>query len=258
MASEHDLELVARISGGDASGVVLADDPDGVAAAAAPVDGVVRVDVEDLAAAIAAAQVGLAERVVARARQAEQAQVVAVTAPSDPAAGGGGPERHADEDRHAIRFSLAILVPALAGGIAVYVADGLVLAPLLPALALALLAFVVLVHRRGAAPPSSAARTPEPADPGTTAESDVALGDGPAVRSAEAHLRRQQASWKLAWWERGQPVPALPGWSAGRTTDPAITLVSVDAAGSLDADAHGAMTASAAAAVRVVVLQARS
>ncbi len=251
MASEHDLDLVARISGGDASGLLLADDPAGVAAAAAPVDGVVRVDVEDLAAAIAAAQVGLAERVVARARRAEQELVAGSTAPPDQGTGGDAPAHHADADRHAIRFSLAILVPALAGGIAVYLADGLLLAPVLPALALALVAGVVLVHRRGADAPSSAAPAPEDADLRAVA------GDGPTVRAAEAHLRRQQASWKLAWWEREQPVPNLPAWSAGRATDPAITLVSVDAAGSLDADAHAAMTASTPAAVRVAVLQAR-
>lgn len=253
MASEHDLELVARISAGDASGLLVADDPAGVAAATAPVDRVVRVDVDDLAAAIAAAQVGLAERVVARARRAEQELVTAVTLPvSGPMVGGDGPARHADGDRHAIRFSLAILVPALAGGIAVYLADGLLLAPALPALALALVAGVVLVHRRGAEAPSSAAAAAEDAAPVA-----VAVGDGPAVRAAEAHLRRQQANWKLAWWEREQPVPDLPAWSAGRATDPAITLVSVDAAGSLDAGAHDAMTAATPAAVRVAVLQAR-
>ncbi|MCO8128042.1 hypothetical protein NHL50_12580 [Acidimicrobiia bacterium EGI L10123] len=253
MASEHDLDLVARISAGDASGLLLADDPAEVAAAAAPVDGVVRVDVEDLAAAIAAARVGLAERVVARARRAEQELVAGVTAPSDPGTGGDGPAHHADADRHAIRFSVAILVPALAGGIAVYLADGLLLAPALPAVGLALVVGVVLAHRRGAAPPPSAALAPEHADPGA-----VVVGDGPAVRAAEAHLRRQQAGWKLAWWERGQPVPDLPAWSAGRATDPAITLVSVDVAGSLDADAHAAMTAATPAPVRVAVLQPRS
>jgi hypothetical protein len=238
MASEHDRGLVARITSGDARGVLDA---------AGRAEGTVVVD--DLAGAIAAARVRMAEVLVARARRAEADQL-AVT-PRDPSAAahpasGDGP----DDDRQAVRFSLAVLVPALAGGTAVYVADGLLLAVVLPAVALAALGMVVLRHRRPPTPDPGAT----PADPPTAA---VEVGDGPAVRAAEAHLRRQQAAWKLVWWEREEPVPDLASWSARLEATAPITLVSVDAAGRLDADAHAAMTAAAPAAVRVVVLQAR-
>ena len=246
MASQHDRELVARITAGDARGVLTADDPAAVLDAAGGAEGTVAVD--DLAGAIAAARVRLAEVVVARARRAEAELLAAVTPRGASAADHPGPEDGRDDDRQAVRFSLAVLLPALAGGTAVYVADGLLLAVLLPAVALAALGVIVLRHRRPAAPGAT------PADPLAVT---AAVGDGPAVRAAEAHLRRQQAAWKLVWWERGEPVPDLASWSPRLAATAPITLVSVDGAGRLDADAHAAMTAAAPAAIRVVVLQAR-
>jgi hypothetical protein len=246
MDSEHDRELVARITAGDARGVLTADDPVAVLAAAGRVEGTVAVG--DLAGAIAAARVRLAEVVVARARRAEADQLAAVTPRAPSAADHPGPEDGREDDRQAVRFSLAVLLPALAGGTAVYVADGLLLAVVLPAAALAALGVVVLRHRRHPDPGAT------PAGPPTVT---VEVADGPAVRAAEAHLRRQQAAWKLVWWEREEPVPDLASWSPRLAATAPITLVSVDAAGRLDADAHAAMTAAAPAAVRVVVLQAR-
>jgi hypothetical protein len=251
MASEHDRELVARITAGEARGVLTADDPPAVLAAAGRIDGTVAVDGDDLTGAIAAARVRLAELVVDRARRAEAEQVAAVTPRGPAPTGAAGPEDGRDEDRQAVRFSLAVLLPALVGGAAVYAVDGMLLAVVLPAVALAALGVVVLVHRRPTASDPGAVL----ADPSAVT---VEVGDGPAVRAAEAHLRRQQAAWKLVWWEREEPVPDLATWSPRLAATAPITLVSVDVAGGLDAETHAAMTATAPAAVRVVVVQPRS
>ncbi|HSP04144.1 MAG TPA: hypothetical protein VLR27_11610 [Acidimicrobiales bacterium] len=248
MASEHDRELVARITAGDVRGLLTADDPAAVLDAAGRTEGTVAVD--DLAGGIAAARVRLAEVVVARARRAEADQLAAVAPRAPSAADHATPADGRDDDRQAVRFSLAVLLPALVGGAAVYVADGLLLAVVLPAVALAALGVVVLRHRRLPTSDPGATETDPPTVP-------VEVGDGPAVRAAEAHLRRQQAAWKLVWWEREEPVPDLASWSPRLAATAPITLVSVDVAGRLDADAHAAMTAAAPAAIRVVVLQAR-
>jgi len=250
MASEHDLALVDRIRAGTASGVLAADDPEQVAHAASGAAGaVVAVDVGDLDAAVAAARVRLAEQVVARARRAE----LGGGAASGPAGAVRAPAGARDADRQAVRFALVILVLALAGGVAVFLADGLVLAPALPAVALVALGGVVLAHRR------PAAAEPEPvgvvAD--VPAHAAVDVDAAPAVRAAEAHLRRQRAAWKLVWWERSAPVPDLDDWTRQLGPTVPITLVSVDGAGRFDAGAHAATTTAAPASVRVVVLQAR-
>lgn len=252
MVSEHDRELVTRITAGDVRGVLGADDPAAVLAAVGSVDGTVAVDVGDLPGAIAVARVRLAEVVVARARRAEDAALTTLTPPTSSAVGDLGPEDGCDDDRHAVRFSLAILVPALAGGIAVYLANGLLLAPALPAVALAAVGIVVGTNRRPATPVPG--EGPVPTDP---APATAAVRDGPAVRAAEAHLRRQHATWKLVWWEREEPVPDLASWSPRLAATAPITLVSVDAAGRLDAEAYAEVTATAPVAVRLVVLQAR-
>jgi hypothetical protein len=252
MASEHDLALVDRIRAGTASGVLAADDPEQVAHAASGAAGaVVAVDVGDLDAAVAAARVRLAEQVVARARRAE----LGGGAASGPAGAVRAPAGARDADRQAVRFALVILVLALAGGVAVFLADGLVLAPALPAVALVALGGVVLAHRR------PAAAEPEPEPVGVAADvpahAAVDVDAAPAVRAAEAHLRRQRAAWKLVWWERSGSVPDLDDWSRRLGPTVPITLVSVDGAGRFDAGAHAATTTAAPASVRVVVLQAR-
>ena len=80
----------------------------------------------------------------------------------------------------------------------------------------------------------------------------------PTVRAAEAHLRRQQAAWKVAWWERDEAAPDLDDWSLRLPAGGPITLVTVDAGAGVDDAAHAEMTAAAPAAVRVVVLQPRA
>lgn len=80
----------------------------------------------------------------------------------------------------------------------------------------------------------------------------------PTVRTAEAHLRRQQAAWKVAWWEREEAAPQLDEWSLRLPSGGPITLVTVDPGANVDHAAHAEMTAAAPAAVRVVVLQPRA
>lgn len=237
-------DLVGAVRDGAASGVFEVEDPAAVAAELAGRSGVAVVDERELPAAVAAAQVGLAALLVERARAAEAA-VVAPIRPPVP-----GRDDEADADRQAVRFALVILLLALPAGVAVHVVDGTWLASALPAAALLALGVVVLLHRRRGGPASADVEDgplPQPA-----------VDDSPAVRAAEAHLRRQQAAWKLAWWERGEPVPELGRWSAASGVDGAVTLVVVDHEGRLDEGAHATMTASAPAAVRVVVLRARS
>jgi hypothetical protein len=255
MASEHDLALVDRIRAGTASGVLAADDPEQVAHAVSGAGGVVvAVDVGDLDAAVAAARVRLAELVVARARRAELGGGAASRpGASGPAGAAGAPAGARDADRQAVRFAFVILVLALAGGVAVFLADGLVLAPALPAVALVALGGVVLAHRR----PAAAEPEPVGVAADVPAHAAVDVDAAPAVRAAEAHLRRQRAAWKLVWWERSAPVPDLDDWTRQLGPTVPITLVSVDGAGRFDAGAHAATTTAAPASVRVVVLQAR-
>lgn len=253
MASEHDRELAARIADGSADGVLVADDPAAVLEAVAPVEGAVAVDGAELPAAIAAARVRLAEVLVARARRAERALLADVAAPAPPtSSGGSAPGSAHEEDRRSVRFSLAILLPALAGGIAVYVIDGLVVAVAAPAVALVVLGVVVLAHRR----PTADAQA-EHADRDAPAATTDGVADGPAVRAAEAHLRRQQAAWKLLWWELEEQVPDLASWSPALRATVPITLVTVDGSGGEGDGACAPTTVTAPAAVRVVVLQPR-
>lgn len=253
MTSEHDADLIGRIGAGRAAGVLVADDPVAVAEALVGHDGTLRVDVDDLPAALAGAQVRLAEVVLARARRAEATLLTGGAARRPGPRTDEGEEDDRVADRHAIRFSLAILVPALAGGIAVHLADDFLLAPALPAAALVLVAAVALTHRGGRdVPPAGTA--PASGDPSPGADD---VGAGPVVRAAEAHLRRRQADWKVLWWERQAPVPDPAAWSPPSEPGVPITLVSVDADRRLDARAHAAMTATVPAAVRVVALQAR-
>lgn len=85
----------------------------------------------------------------------------------------------------------------------------------------------------------------------------TAPAGSPAVLAAEAHLRRALAGWKLHWWQRDEPVPELDAWSVRLPAGIPLTLVSVDPYGAVDAAAVASMTATAPAAVRVVVLQPR-
>ncbi|MFP5320774.1 MAG: hypothetical protein ACLGIC_02900, partial [Acidimicrobiia bacterium] len=82
----------------------------------------------------------------------------------------------------------------------------------------------------------------------------------PAVRAAEAHLRRQQAAWKLAWWERGLRPVDVATWVGRRDEDAGAapaTLVVVDDEGEVDEPLVATMTAALPAAVRVVVVRSR-
>lgn len=84
----------------------------------------------------------------------------------------------------------------------------------------------------------------------------TAPAGSPAVLAAEAHLRRALAGWKLHWWQRDEPVPELDA-SVRLPAGLPLTLVSVDLDGEVDAAALASMTATAPAAVRLVVLQPR-
>lgn len=280
MPSGHDEDLVARLRAGSGSFRAEADDPVGVAAALVASAGAELVDVADLIAAepsgpvvadrprsngprpaggegdelaVLARRVCEAEEVVAGAVAFEQARAArlaearsvaaASTAADDEAAAG------ARADHQAVRFALVVLVLAQLGGIAVFVAAGDLLAVVVPAVALVGLASVVAFHQRPAptSPPApSPAREHEP-EPGT----DVTAS--PAVRAAQAHLRRQQAAWKVAWWDRQQPVPDPTGWGIGGVR----TVVCVDRDGALDERAYATMTAGLPAVIRVVVLVPR-
>lgn len=260
MTSRRDRSLVARIGAGSATGVLDVDDPDAVAAAVCAQPGAVAVDVRDLAPCAAAARVRLAELVVDRARQAER-RLAERRLADDPAwrpAEDAEPEDDPDADRQAVGFALVVLLLALPAGIAVYVVDGILLAPTLPAAALIGLGAVVLAHRRPVEPAPGGVATASGIGRADDDEHPLAgLDDSPAVRAAEAHLRRQLAAWKMSWWERDEAVPDLPGWAAAMPAGPPITLVAVDPDRRMDAGAHATMTAAAPAAVRVVVLQAR-
>jgi hypothetical protein len=248
MTSDRDRDLVEGIRTGRALGVVVADDPGAVVAAVTHDVGTVLVDAVELACAVAGARVRIAELLVARARQAES------RAPVGPAGIGTQPDAskldQASADRQAVRFALVILLLALPAGVAVYLADGLVLAPALPAAALVALGVVVLVHRQPSRPQVGAPVGPEPDGPPLDVEAS------PTVRTARAHLRRQEAAWKVAWWERDLAVPELDAWSLHLPVAAPITLVAIGGRSELDDGAVAAMTAAGPDAVRVVVLRA--
>ncbi len=231
-------DVVGAVRSGTASGVFEVEDPEAVAAQLAGQPGVIVATPADLAEAVARAKVGLAAVLVERARQAESAVAIAADAGADA-------EHEVDADWQAVRFALLILLFALPAGLLVYAVDGMVLAAALPAAALVALGVVVFVHRplvRPAPPARAEAVAPDVAVP---------VDEAPAVRAAEAHLRRQQAGWKVTWWERGEPVPQ----GAGGGPAPG-TLVVVDPDGVSDETAHA--TTTLAGAVRVVVLRART
>jgi hypothetical protein len=276
---EHDRELVERMRRHPTSAVVEADQPEAVAGAligsgarALP-PAVVPVWLgeaellRDRAEAVLAA-----ERVVAGAvahERARRAQLLACPsaaedgpAPTpDAEAQPGDDDPHADRD--AVRFALVILAAAQVGGIAVYVADGLLLAAALPAAAILGVVGVALAHRPGPAdrrtpgsvPPD---REPSPTDTGHPAGARAGEPGGPppAVRAAEAHLRRQQAAWKLAWWERELPPAQVGDWLDAGGRAPA-TLVVVDPAGEVAPDVFTAMAAALPASVRVFLVRGR-
>lgn len=248
MTSDRDRDLVEGIRTGRALGVVAADDPGAIIAAVTHDVGIVLVDAVELACAVAGARVRIAELLVSRARQAEERAAVA------PAGVRAQPDRgeldQASADRQAVRFALVILLLALPAGVAVYLADGLVLAPALPAAALVALGVVVVVHRQPSRPQVGAPVEAEPGGPPLDVEAS------PTVRTARAHLRRQEAAWKVAWWERDLAVPELDAWSLRLPVAAPITLVAIDGHGELGDDAVAAMTAAAPDAVRVVVLRA--
>lgn len=240
-------DVVGAVRDASASGVFRVEDPQAVADELVGGAGVAVVEPEDLASALAGVRVRLAEALVERARHAE-AHIDPAPATASAPTEDDGPD--ADADRQAIRFALLVLVPALVAGIVVHVVDGLWLASALPAAALVLVGIVVLVHRR----------SPEVlgAGPVTRPDPPASVDDAPAVRAAGAHLRRQQAAWKVSWWERRVPVPDLDRWLPATTAQPPFTLVVVDRAGTVDERAHATMTATAPAAVRLVVLRSRS
>lgn len=242
-------DVVAAIRDGTAAGFVEVEDPAAVAAQLADQEGVAVVAPDDLPSAVAGVRVRLAAVLVDRARRAEEALSSPSPSSSDVAAEGGA---DVDEDWQAVRFALLILLFALPAGLAVYAVDGMVLAAALPAAALVALGIVVLVHRR---PSVSAPLLPRVEPAQAPVHPPPPVDDAPGVRAAEAHLRRQQAAWKVTWWVRDLAVPALDRWSPalGEASAPA-TIVVVDGDRTLDGDAG----APAPPAVRVVVLRART
>lgn len=278
--TEHDLVLLEQLRAGTAAGAVEADDPTAVAGALVA-DGARQVPAPSAASWAEEAEVLrrladavlAAEEVVAGARAHERSQRAAPAEVGLPAPSGVGVDRHADRhaegpdaDRAAVRFAVAILVPALAGGAAVYVADGTLLAVAAPAVSLAGVVAVALAHhpRRYAGAASSEGASghdrrtvtdPPPARAGAVAE----VPASPAVRAAEAHLRRQEAAWKVAWWERGLAPVDVGRW-IGPPADgaPRATLVVVDDADQVPDRLVATMAAAVPAAVRVVVVRGRT
>lgn len=241
-------DVVGAVRDGTAAGVFEVEDPQTVAAQLLGGPGLAVVAAEELPSALAGVRVGLARVLAARARQAESA----VGEPTKPPAAGAPSDAEAQADWQAVRFSLLILLFALPAGLAVWAVDGTVVAAVLPAAALVALGVVVLVHQPRDAP----APTDEPAPANDRAQ--VPVDDAPAVRTAEAHLRRQQATWKVTWWERGEPVPDLDRWSALTDRPETATLVVVDSGRTVDEAAHAAMTAALPGTIRLVVLAARA
>lgn len=276
--SEHDRDLVDDLRADTGSRQVEADDPESVARELVDSLAAEIVDADQLADTVAAhrraalgageraelrelaGRVSRAEEVVAGADGAERARVAALLEPDarprsgEPDEAGAG----AAADRQAIRFALVILVLAQVGGLAVFVADGDRYAAALPAGALLALGAVVAFHRWPRHPRSaSAAAAPVTTGPVAAPSALVAVdrSASPTVRAAEAHLRRQRAAWKVAWWARGLPVPPVASWEPDEgATDP-VTLVHLD---------HGAGGApltepmALPATVRVVVVSPRT
>jgi hypothetical protein len=282
----HDLELLERLRADPTSAVVAADDPTAVAEALVA-DGARRVPPEDVTAwadeavelRARAEAVLAAEEVLARTRAHERARRAALVAGEPDVSQlspGGRPRRRPPlpaADRQALRFSLGVLVLAQLGGIAVYVADRSVVAVALPAVAIAGVLAVHALHRRSV-PGGRRPRSRRPGQPGTEVEADPGALDGPvdpseepaegpvldapAVRAAEAHLRRRQAAWKLAWWERDLAPTDVGTWLGGPAHGAApATLVVVDDDAAVDPSVHATMTAALPAAVRVVLIRSR-
>lgn len=290
MLSGHDEALVAGLRAGAVSTRAAADDPDAVARELVRAGGAELVGAADLVAALQSGSLVadrprvvdprpvdvagerlavLARRVLdgeevvalARAHERTRAHRLLADRSATPAASTGADDAPDEGDAHAdhqaVRFALVVLVLAQLGGIAVFVAAGDLLAVVAPAGALVALALVVAYHqrppRRGSARPSArTAASPAPGfdDPRLLAE---VVAASPTVRAAEAHLRRQQAAWKVAWWEREQPVPDPVTWLRG---GPA-TVVCVDRDGEVDEAVYATMTAELPAVIRVVVLEPR-
>lgn len=274
-AEQHDLGVIGDLLGGAGSALVRAHDPEAVARAVVDaVGGVSVVGAEQLPAAIADARAGThqddrlrghaervraAERVVAGAIATEasrtealsEREAIAAPAADEPAAPEPAAPEHAAAvaDRQAIRFALVILLLAQLGGLAVFLVDGDLFALVVPAVALVGLAVVVVIHHRPHAeePRATGELDGQPATP----PAPVRLPPSPAVRAAEAHLRRQQAAWKVAWWERGLTPPPVSSWDGGPAP---TTLVAVDHAGAIDEAAFATMTAGLPAVIRVVVI----
>lgn len=287
--TDHDRALLDRLRSSRRSAVVEADDPEAVAAALAG-DGARRLPPGELGSwADEAAElrrragaVLAAEEVVAGAEAFEagrRAVLLGSGAPPEPTPAppvdgdGDDDDGDPDADRQAVRFSLAVLVPAQLAGVAVYVADQTLLAVVAPAVGLAIVLGVVLAHRaprRGAGdhpPRPGVPETSSAASPASQHGTGVGAGVGagatpgsPAVRAAEAHLRRQQAAWKLAWWERGLRPVDVATWVGRRdegATAGLATLVVVDEGRAVDEPLVATMTAALPAAVRVVVVRSR-
>ncbi len=187
------------------------------------------------------------------------------------------PHAHHHADRVALRFALVILVAAQLAGIAVFVVGGDVLALVAPAVALAWVGIVVRWHRRPHAASAQPDDVPVPGEPAAVEapptpvvragdRTDVPdlegldLSASPAVRAATAHLRREQAAWKVAWWALGRPVPDHASWedAVAITSPTRTTLVVLDEDGALDRRAYATTTAELPAAVRLLVVAPRS
>jgi len=306
--TEHDLAVLERVRAERTSLVVEAEEPE-VVAEAIVADGARRVPPAELGTWVEEAAllreradaVLAAEVVVAGAIAHEQAARAALLGqpaevpPDDvPApASTDDDERHehdedgeldgARADRQAVRFALAVLLPAQLAGLAVYVADGTLLAVLAPALALVYVLLTAVTHRTPD-PPSAVPVHADPSDEGparagtlreevrtpTTGDAGAAPGDvtgrpdgvgrlpePPALRTAHAHLRRQQAAWKLAWWERGLAPLDVATW-VGRPGDEGepSTILVVDRDREVDEVVLARLTAAVPAAVRVVLVRA--
>lgn len=277
--TEHDLALLERIRAEPSSHLVHADDPAAVArtlalagARSLAADEVVGWVTEAQLLRSRAEAVLAAEEVLAGTVAFERDRRLAIVgatppvlpAPTDePAVAEEDEEGGPDADRGAVRFALVVLALAQVGGTAVYVADGLLLAAALPAAAIVGVLGVVLAHRR---PPSP--RHPDrdrirptfvhgAAEAALDAGSEQGSPGSPAVRAAEAHLRRQLAAWKLAWWERDLPPADVGTWLGGPPSAEPATLVVVDPEHRVGVDLYEAMTAALPAAVRVVLVRSR-
>lgn len=283
--TDHDLALLELLRREPTSHVVDADAPAALAEALLGSGGRALAP-GDVAGWVAEAQllraraeaVLAAEHVVARAVASEQARRSALliadhereAVPEVPEDGAEDDDEDGpDADRGAVRFALVVLAVAQVGGIAVHVADDMLLAAALPAVSILAVLAVVLAHRRpvrrpvgepevaaAAADVGDVRPGPAPSDHATAPVDAVPAS--PVVRAAEAHLRRQLAAWKLAWWERELPPADVGTWLGGPGAGPPATLVVVDADRQVDHDLYAAMTAALPAAVRVVLVRPRA